>query len=214
MNTLTSEVSYEFLRQKSVERVLQTEQGSSDREPLVFLLPGEEPEIRRGSFAEQAQIFLESLTARRTPAKPATISTWQSLIDVHILPKIGQESLASFDNGAMEKFVDALCDAELRPRQVLDCVLAVKLILKSAVDGNGNFLRPRVWNNAFLDLPRVKGSNARAATQEIIEGAMKSCPKYALFSDWVRPPGCGSVRCLRSESATMEKTLVGLKRIR
>jgi integrase len=161
MGTLASDISYEYLRQKCAES-----------EP--------ESEIREGTFASQAQIFLESLSARRTPAKPATISTWRSIIDAHIVPQIGQESLASFDNGAMKRFVDFLCnDGELSPRHVRDVVLVTKLVLKSAVDENGNYLYPRVWNNSFLDLPRVKVSNARAATREIIEDAIKSCPKYA-----------------------------------
>jgi len=162
MGTFASEIASEFLQQHAE--------------------PGE-PEIQEGTFASQARIFLQSLSARRSPAKPATIATWRSLIDTHILPQIGRESLASFDNGAMKCFVDFLCsDGELSPRHVRDVVLVTKLILKSAIDEQGNYLYPRVWNNAFLDLPRVKPSNGRAATQEIIEDAIKILPpKYAML---------------------------------
>lgn len=160
MSTFASEISFEYLRQHATA----------------------ESEIREGTFASQAQVFLDSLAARRSPVKPATLSTWRNLIDVHILPQIGQESLATFDNGGMKRFVDFLCsEKEMSPRHLRDVVLVTKLILKSAIDSNGNFLYPRVWNSSFLDLPRVKPFNGRAATQEIIEVAIKSCPKYAMF---------------------------------
>jgi len=163
MSTVASEIASEFLRQHAGR-------------------PEHEPEMREGTFAHQAQIWLDGLTSRRSPVKPATLSTWRSIVRAWILPQIGEESLASFDNAAMKRFVDFLCnEGELSPRHVRDVVLVTKLIVKSAVDENGNYLHPRVWNGAFLDLPRVKVSNAHAATREIIEDALKSCPKYATF---------------------------------
>ena len=138
-------------------------------------------EIREGNFSSQAQIFLESLSARRSPVKPATVASWRSLISVWILPHIGGEPLSGFDNGAMKRFVDRLCDEKVSPRQVRAIVLVTKLILKSATDENGNFLHPRVWNNSFLDLPPIRSSRAKSATRENIEAAIKSCPTHATF---------------------------------
>jgi integrase len=162
MGTFASEISSEYLRQHT--------------EP-------HDAEMLEGTFSHQAQIFLASLAARRTPVKPATLSTWRNLINVHILPRIGDDPLASFDNGAMKKFVDFLHDErELSPRHLRDVVLVTKLIMKSAVDENGNFSHPRVWNNSFLDLPRIKPFNGRTVTQENLESAIKSStPSFALF---------------------------------
>lgn len=165
MSIVSSEIASEFLRQHA---------GQAE--------PASEPGIREGTFAFQAQIWLDGLTSRRSPVKPATLSTWRSIVRAWILPQIGQEPLASFDNGALRRLVDFLCnEGELSPRHVRDVVLVVKLIVKSAVDGSGNYLHPRVWNGAYLDLPHVKISNAPAATREIIEAALTSGQKYSTF---------------------------------
>jgi len=83
MASLASAISHEFLRQKCAERSPQLDTSTeSESEPLDFLLPGEEPEpeIRLGSFVSHAQIWLRSLAQRRSPVKPATLSTWTSIV--------------------------------------------------------------------------------------------------------------------------------------
>src|SRR5258708_6191452 len=177
MSTLASEVSYEFLRQKCVERAAQTEQGTSDPEPLEFLLPGEEPEpeIREGSFVDQAQIWLQSLSKRRKPVKPATLNTWSSIVRAHVASSVvlGNTLLANTDNQTLREFVDELVDKELGARSIRDILLVAKLILKSAKDSRGNLLFKWEFNHDHINAPVVGEANAPCAKRENIEEALR-----------------------------------------
>ena len=106
------------------------------------------------NFQEQAQVFLANSTTRnRNPIKPSTVVAYQSRLKNHILPAIGSTDLESFGNGSMKTFAQALTRKGLGPKTVLETTTLVKLIMASACSPDGDFLFPRSWNHAFIDLP-------------------------------------------------------------
>src|ERR1700730_4453121 len=133
------------------------------------------------NFATQSHTWLRGLEKRRKPVKRATLATWGSTVKAHIIPRIGSSDLATFDNGAMKRFVDGLCE-NLGPRSVREIVLVTKMIVASAVDSNGNQICPRVWNDSWLDLPPVKPTIAPSTDARTIEEIIsKSPPKYGIL---------------------------------
>lgn len=108
------------------------------------------------TFADQAPIWLASLRARRRPVSPATLYLWDSLLNSRVLPVLGTAEIATFENGAMKKFIDHLCGLGLAPRTIRDVILVAKNVISSATDENGNLLYPRTWNHQFLNAPPVE----------------------------------------------------------
>ena len=109
------------------------------------------------TLKEQAEPFLASLaTRRRNPVKPATIKAYSSYLRNWIIPRIGKQELASFENGAMRQFVSYLVDKKLSPAMIGSIVTATKALIRSEIDANGNILNPREWNQDFIDMPAVR----------------------------------------------------------
>ena len=104
----------------------------------------------------QADEFLDRLISRRRDkAKPSTINAYRSLINSWILPYFGKTDLSEIENGRMRQFVSHLDKQKLSSSTIVVTTGLVKSIISSALDGNGNELYPRKWNNDFMDLPRV-----------------------------------------------------------
>jgi integrase len=94
------------------------------------------------TFRAQAERWIQSLsTRRRKPVKPATLSGWQHALNKWILPNIGDRSLSEVSNGAV--------------RDLVEKMMAVKLVVASAVDAEGEQIYPRKWNHDFIGLPIV-----------------------------------------------------------
>lgn len=55
----------------------------------------------------------------------------------------------------MRQFVEILSAAGLAPKTIVNVVTVAKLVVASAVDGEGDQIHPRVWNHEFIQLPLV-----------------------------------------------------------
>lgn len=126
-------------------------------------------------FVEQAIIFFEQIqTRKRHPVKPATLSAYRNAINSWILPSIGQQDLETFSNGALKAFIHKLTVLRKSPATIQQIVTVVKSIVASAVTPEGDLLYPRIWNNAFLDLPDIGPQKAPTLTQEQLRAALRS----------------------------------------
>jgi integrase len=126
-------------------------------------------------FVEQAPIFFERIqTRKRHPVKPATLSAYRNAINSWILPSIGQQDLETFSNGALKAFIHKLTVLRKSPATIQQIVTVVKSIVASAVTPEGDLLYPRIWNNAFLDLPDIGPQKAPTLTQEQLRAALRS----------------------------------------
>jgi integrase len=108
------------------------------------------------TFAEQAERFLEqSQNRRRKPVAASTVATWRSCIDKHLNPQIGSLTLASINNGVAKNLVAHLVGEGLSDKSVVNYFGLVKMVVASAVNGEGEELFPRKWNHEFIELPIV-----------------------------------------------------------
>ena len=124
------------------------------------------------NFKEQSEIWLQGLAVRKLrPVKPETLRTYRSLVQSRVLPSIGGAELETFKNSAMKEFVSELAATTLSVSTQSDIVAAVKQIIASAVNEEGDQLFPRVWNSGFIDAPQVVVADRRtpAATPEQME---------------------------------------------
>lgn len=142
------------------------------------------------NIRQQSESYLESLQSRRrNPIKPSTLKAYSSYLRTWIVPLVGAEDLATFENGAMRKFVAKLAQAGLAPATTVGVVNCLKGIVGSALDENGNETYPRKWNNEFTDLPLVVQRDqkapviGRAALETAISGARGAFkPLYAVLA--------------------------------
>jgi integrase len=72
----------------------------------------------------------------------------------------------------MREFVAQLAAKKLAPKTVLEVSNAVRQIVASVVDQNGDELFPRKWNSDFIDAPVVEKQNQPSVTSEQIEQAI------------------------------------------
>jgi integrase len=116
------------------------------------------------TFKQQAKTFLTGIqNRRRNPARRATIRSYQSYLSRWILPLLGEKDLSAIDNGILKEFTVELSKS-LKPATITAILAVTKSVIASAVDGNGNELYPRKWNNDFIDAPVVKPADQDAPT--------------------------------------------------
>src|SRR5260370_33294119 len=66
-----------------------------------------------------------------------------------------------------------MSEAGLSPKTISDnYVPVVKMVVASAIDEEGEEIRPRTWNNAFIDLPVVEKDkqNTPSFSMEVMSG--------------------------------------------
>ena len=155
------------------------------------------------TVAQQSECFLAALVnRRRNPVKPATIQAYQRWLGKWIVPHLGALELASVDNGIMKKFVDFLVESELAPATIRSIAGALKAVVGSEIDANGNKLHLRDWNEIYIDAPQVDPSaqNTPAATDLQVNTALRSAsPQYQVFYAIQAASGCriGEMMALR-----------------
>lgn len=126
-------------------------------------------------FKTQAAAFLTQIqNSKRNPAKPSTIAAYQSRLNSHILPVLGEKPLSTIENGTLKTFVAELSNQGLSPATIRTMVSLVKAVVSSAVDANGNEMYPRTWNAEFIDSPVVNPRTQKApvATPQAIQQAL------------------------------------------
>jgi integrase len=120
-----------------------------------------------------ADAWLTNLeTRKRRPAKPATLATFRAYVRAHIGPALGQQDIATIGNAQMREFVAHLAAKKLAPKTIMEVSNAVRQIVASVVDQNGDELFPRKWNSDFIDVPVVEKQNQPSVTSEQIEQAI------------------------------------------
>jgi integrase len=120
-----------------------------------------------------ADAWLANLeTRKRRPAKPATLATFRAYVRAHIGPALGEQDVATVGNAQMREFVAQLAAKKLAPKTVLEVSNAVRQIVASVVDQNGDELFPRKWNSEFIDAPVVEKQKQPTVTAERIEQAI------------------------------------------
>src|ERR1043166_1495037 len=117
-----------------------------------------------------ADAWLHTLeTRKRRPAKPATLSTLRSIVRAHVSPRLGKLEIATFGNAQMRDFVAHLAAKKLAPKTILEISNAVRQIVASVVDANGDEAFSRKWNSEFIDAPIVEKQKQPTVTAEQIE---------------------------------------------
>jgi hypothetical protein len=66
-------------------------------------------------------------------------------VRAHIGPALGKQDVAMVGNAEMREFVTQLAAKKLAPKTVLEVSNAVRQIVASIVDQNGDELFPRKW---------------------------------------------------------------------
>jgi integrase len=126
------------------------------------------------NFATQSELWLSNLeTRKRRPAKPSTLSTFNSYVQRHITPILGDHEIATFGNAQMRHFVAHLASEKLAPKTIAEIANAVKQIISSAIDPQtGDPLYPRTWNSEFIDAPIVENQHQPIVGKDQIEKAI------------------------------------------
>jgi integrase len=109
------------------------------------------------NFELQAARWLEGLRTRDCdPVAPSTLATFASRVKT-ILCVVGpQTRLEDFKNASMAKFVRDAKRFEWAPSTLADHILAIKLVISSATDAEGEELFPRTWKRRVINAPRVE----------------------------------------------------------
>ena len=106
------------------------------------------------TFREQAKKWLhQCLTRKRKPVKPATIRGWESYLDKHLNPLIGDTLLGNVNNSTLKRVVTHLSEAGLSPKTIRNIVQTLTTVVASAVTEDGEEIYPRKWNYEFADVP-------------------------------------------------------------
>jgi len=100
-------------------------------------------------------------TRKRKPVKPSVISNWNSILQNHVLPVLGEMPLSEVGNRAMKQLVARLAAKKLSPATIKNITLVVKLVKASAIDDDGNQLFPTKWNHEFIDMPVIDEAKQR-----------------------------------------------------
>jgi integrase len=109
------------------------------------------------TFREQATWWLEQLkTRRRKPVATSTIELWRGALNNWFNPNIGDLPLAEVNNAVLKSLVAKMSVAGLSPKSIDNYALVVKMVVASAVNGEGEEVYPRRWNHDFIDMPVVQ----------------------------------------------------------
>jgi integrase len=108
------------------------------------------------TFRAQSMLWMSKCRSRkRKPIKNATLVNWQSYLDNHILPVIGNQPIAEVNNVSMRKLVEVLVGKGLSAPSIKHICLPVKKVKASVVDANGDELYPIKWNKEYIDAPVI-----------------------------------------------------------
>ncbi len=97
------------------------------------------------TFQEQAVTWLNQIKNRkRKPLAPSTVENWEGHLEKWINPNIGDMPLESVNNLAMKNLVANMVASEkLGPKSIVNYTQVVKMVVASAVSGEGEQLYPR-----------------------------------------------------------------------
>jgi hypothetical protein len=106
-------------------------------------------------------------------------------------PFLGETLLADVDNLAIKEFVNHI--SGLSAATIRDYTNIVKAVVASAINGRGEPVFPRKWNEDFIDAPVVKHQRQPSTDQKGMQAILAEATGqyrvlYALLA------GCGPMR--------------------
>jgi integrase len=121
------------------------------------------------TFREQAAIWLTQMKSRRRkPVAPSTLDTWERCLKNWLNPNIGDMPLGSVGNLALKNLGATMVEGGLGPSAIRSYTNAVKLVVASAVNEEGDLLYPRKWNHDFIDLPQDNKPKQPTVTGDVV----------------------------------------------
>ena len=81
----------------------------------------------------------------------------------------GDLPLSSINNLVVKALVTQMTDVGLSAKMVSNVVQVIKMVVASAVNENGEQVRPRTWNHEFIDLPEIKDQRQPTFTSEVMK---------------------------------------------
>jgi integrase len=140
------------------------------------------------TFREQAKKWLQQrMTRKRKPVKPATVRGWESYLDNHLNPLIGDMVLPHINNGTLKMLGENMSASGLSPTTIHDVAKVMRWVKASAVDEDGEQLYPTKWNYEFADIPVIGHQRTPMFTGEEITKIIAKAEKqerviYILFA--------------------------------
>ena len=133
------------------------------------------------TFREQAEIWLEQMKKRkRKPVAPSTLENWERCLRNWLNPNIGDMPLDSIGNLALRNLGATMVKGGLGASAIRSYTNAVKMVVASAVNEEGDALYPRKWNHDFIDLPEDKNPKQPTLTADVLT-AIVSAPKKKVY---------------------------------
>ena len=125
------------------------------------------------NIQQQSEQFLTQLQNRKqSPARPATVRQYRSLLNAWILPAIGDLPLADCKNSTLKTLVQTVHSAGKSAATVQAVLGLTKQIVASALDSEGEQLYPRHWNGSFIDAPEISDQNAPVIGRQALQGLL------------------------------------------
>jgi len=133
------------------------------------------------TFREQAEIWLEKMTKRkRKPVAPSTLENWERCLRNWLNPNIGDMPLESIGNLVLKNLGATMLKGGLGASAIRSYTNAVKMVVASAVNEEGDALYPRKWNHDFIDLPEDKNPKQPTLTGDVVT-AIVGTPMRKLY---------------------------------
>src|SRR5258705_1562533 len=154
--------------------------GVNDREKLEFALQPSEI-----TFRSQAAWWLSELASGRLKSRQknkrgqrirvTTLDAYTTAV-AYLNEKIGDRTLATFDNGEMKELISTM-EAETRengerrftPKTIVNYYLIAAAVFATAKDRKGKQLFPRQWDLNYIGLPAVDKKTQKTPTLEATE---------------------------------------------
>ena len=133
------------------------------------------------TFREQAEIWLGQMKNRkRKPVAPSTLENWGRCLRNWLIPNIGDMPLDSIGNLALRNLGTTMVKGGLGASAIRSYTNAVKMVVASAVNEEGDPLFLRKWNHDFIDLPEDKNPKQPTLTSDLVT-AIVGAPRKKLY---------------------------------
>lgn len=133
------------------------------------------------TFRKQAEVWIQNLrTRKRKPVAPSTLENWEHCLRNWLNPNIGDMPLHTIGNLALKNLGATMVKGGLGASAIRNYTNAVKLVVASAVNEEGDELYPRKWNHEFIDLPEDQNPHQPILTADVVTGIV-GAPKEELY---------------------------------
>ena len=123
-------------------------------------------------FKTQSEVWIKQISTRkRHPVRGSTLERYNSILRLYLLPKIGTLDLSQVGNKTVKELVANL---HLSAASVQQAVVILKMVVKSAVDEEGNQTYPRTWNSTMIDAPSIEDQDAPIISLDTLQAAIGS----------------------------------------